>query len=72
MNETITTISTSSLSQLRRYSRLLKSKRVPNLSINTNVFPYTISFTTRSTIQYHNIRKLLHLVPLHPSYALPA
>jgi len=72
MNETFTTISTSSLPQLRRYFQLLKSRRVPNLFINTNVVPYSISFTTRSTKQFNNILKLLHLSPLQPSYALSA
>lgn len=61
-----TTITITSLSQLRRFTKLLKAKRVLHLQINTNFHPYTISFTTRSTKQTNNILKHLHLQPLQP------
>ena len=67
-----TTISTNSITQFHRFFQLLKSKRVLHLSTNTSFHPYTISFTTRSTKQTNNILKLLHLIPLQPSYALAA
>ena len=52
-----TTITINSISQFRRFSQILKAKRVPHLQINTNLHPYTISFTTRSTKQTNNILK---------------
>jgi len=67
-----TTISTNSITQFRRFTQLLKSKRVLHLSTNTTFHPYTITFTTRSTKQTNNILKLLHLTPLQPSLALAA
>lgn len=66
-----TTITINSISQFRRFSQILKAKRVPHLQINTNLHPYTISFTTRSTKQTNNILKKLHLQTLQP-YALAA
>ena len=73
MNSTIlTTISTKSITQFRRFTQLLKAKRVLHLSTNTNIHPYTITFSTRSTKQTNNILKLLHLTPNQPSYALAA
>ena len=67
-----TTITTNSITQFRRFTQILKAKRVLHLLINTNYHPYTISFTTRSTKQTNNILKLLHLTPLQPSLALAA
>ena len=61
-----TTITTNSITQLRRFTQLLKSKRVLHLITNTDSYPYTISFTTRSTKQTNNILKNLHLQPLQP------
>lgn len=61
-----TTITTNSIIQFRRFTNLLKAKRVLHLQINTNFHPYTISFTTRSTKQTNNILKHLHLQPLQP------
>ena len=73
MNTTnFTTIKTNSITQLCRFTQLLKSKKVLGLSINTNSYPYSISFTTRSTKRTNNILKLLHLSPFQPSYALAA
>ncbi len=66
-----TAITINSISQFRRFTKLLKAKRVLHLQINTNFHPYTISFTTRSTKQANNILKHLHLQPLQ-SYALAA
>lgn len=66
-----TTITINSISQFRRFSQILKAKRIPHLQINTNLHPYTISFTTRSTKQTNNILKKLHLQTLQP-YALAA
>ena len=66
-----TTITTNSITQFRRFTQILKAKRVLHLQINTNFHPYTISFTTRSTKQSNNILKHLHLQPLQP-YALAA
>ena len=66
-----TTITINSISQYRRYTQILKAKRIPHLQINTNLHPYTISFTTRSTKQTNNILKKLHLQALQP-YALAA
>jgi len=66
-----TTITITSLSQFRRFTKLLKAKRVLHLQINTNFHPYTISFTARSTKQTNNILKNLHLQALQP-YALAA
>ncbi len=63
---TFTTISTNSITQLRRFTQLLKAKRVLHLITNTDSYPYTISFTTRSTKQTNNILKHLHLQPLQP------
>lgn len=62
-----TTITINSISQFRRFTKLLKAKRVLHLQINTNFHPYTISFTTRSTKQSNNILKHLHLQALQPS-----
>ena len=61
-----TTITTNSITQFRRFTQILKAKRVLHLLINTNYHPYTITFTTRSTQQTNNILKLLHLTPLQP------
>ena len=66
-----TTITTNSITQFRRYAQILKSKRVLHLLTNTDSYPYTITFTTRSTKQANNILKHLHLQPLQP-YALAA
>ena len=66
-----TTITINSISQLRRFTQILKAKRVLHLQINTNFHPYTMSFTTRSTKQTNNILKHLHLQALQP-YALAA
>jgi hypothetical protein len=66
-----TTITINSITQLRRFTQLLKAKRVLHLITNTDSYPYTISFTTRSTKQTNNILKHLHLQPLQP-YALAA
>lgn len=66
-----TTITINSISQFRRFTKLLKAKRVLHLLTNTDSYPYTISFTTRSTKQTNNILKHLHLQPLQP-YALAA
>lgn len=68
---TFTTISTNSITQFRRFTQILKAKRVLHLLTNTDSYPYTISFTTRSTKQTNNILKNLHLQPLQP-YALAA
>lgn len=61
-----TTITINSITQFRRFTQLLKSKRVLHLITNTDSYPYTISFTTRSTKQTNNILKHLHLQPLQP------
>ena len=61
-----TTITTNSITQFRRFTQLLKAKRVLHLSTNTDSYTYTISFTTRSTKQTNNILKHLHLQPLQP------
>ena len=66
-----TTITINSITQFRRFTQILKSKRVLHLITNTDSYPYTISFTTRSTKQTNNILKHLHLQPLQP-YALAA
>jgi hypothetical protein len=66
-----TTITTNSITQFRRFTQILKAKRVLHLQINTNFHPYTITFTTRSTKQFNNILKKLHLQALQP-YALAA
>ena len=66
-----TTIAINSISQFRRYTQILKAKRVLHLLTNTDSYPYTISFTTRSTEQTNNILKKLHLQTLQP-YALAA
>lgn len=66
-----TTITINSISQYRRYTQILKAKRIPHLQINTNFHPYTISFITRSTKQTNNNLKKLHLQALQP-YALAA
>ena len=66
-----TTITINSITQLRRHTQILKVKRVPHLQINTNLHPYTISFTTRFTKQTNNNLKKLHLQALQP-YALAA
>ena len=49
-----TTITINSISQYRRYTQILKAKRVLHLLTNTDSYPYTISFTTRSTKQTNN------------------
>ena len=61
-----TTITINSITQFRRFTQILKSKRVLHLITNTSFHPYTISFTTRSTKQTNNILKNLHLQPLQP------
>ena len=61
-----TTITINSITQFRRFTQILKAKRVLHLQINTNFHPYTISFTARSTKQTNNILKHLHLQPLQP------
>ena len=62
-----TTITINSISQFRRFSQILKVKRVPHLQINTNFHPHTISFTTRSTKQTNNIlKKYFILKPSSP------
>ena len=61
-----TTIAINSITQFRRFTQILKAKRVLHLSTNTDSYPYTISFTTRSTKQTNNILKHLHLQPLQP------
>ena len=66
-----TTITINSITQLRRHTQILKAKRVLHLLTNTDSYPYTISFTTRSTKQTNNILKHLHLEALQP-YALAA
>ena len=66
-----TTITINSITQLRRFSQKKKKKRVLHLLTNTDSYPYTISFTTRSTKQTNNILKNLHLQALQP-YALAA
>ena len=66
-----TTITINSITQFRRFTQILKAKRVLHLLTNTDSYPYTISFTTRSTKQTNNIFKHLHLQPLQP-YALAA
>ena len=66
-----TTITINSITQLRRFSQKKKKKRVLHLLTNTDSYPYTISFTTRSTKQTNNILKKLHLQTLQP-YALAA
>lgn len=64
MNTTIITIN--SITQFRRFTQILKAKRVLHLITNTSFHPYTITFTTRSTKQTNNILKHLHLQPLQP------
>lgn len=71
MISTTITITINSISQFRRFSQILKAKRVLHLLTNTDSYPYTISFTTRSTKQTNNILKNLHLQALQP-YALAA
>lgn len=66
-----TTITTNSITQFRRFTQILKAKRVLHLITNTSFHPYTISFTTRSTKRANDILKNLHLQPLQP-YALAA
>ena len=61
-----TTITINSITQFRRFTQILKAKRVLHLITNTSFHPYTISFTTRSTKQANNILKNLHLQPLQP------
>lgn len=61
-----TTITINSISQFRRFSQILKAKRIPHLQINTNLHPYTISFTTRSTKQTNNILKNFIFKPSSP------
>lgn len=61
-----TTITINSITQFRRFTQILKAKRVLHLLTNTDSYPYTISFTTRSTKQANNILKHLHLQPLQP------
>ena len=66
-----TTITINSITQLRRFSQILKAKRVLHLLTNTDSYPYTLTFTTRTTKQTNNILKKLHLQTLQP-YALAA
>ena len=66
-----TTITINSITQFRRFTQILKAKRVLHLITNTGFHPYTITFTTRSTKQTNNILRHLHLQPLQP-YALAA
>ena len=66
-----TTITINSITQFRRFTQILKAKRVLHLITNTDSYPYTITFTTRFTKQANNILKHLHLQPLQP-YALAA
>jgi len=61
-----TTITINSITQFRRFTQILKAKRVLHLITNTSFHPYTISFTTRSTKQANDILKKLHLQPLQP------
>ena len=61
-----TTITINSISQFRRYTQILKAKRVLHLLTNTDSYPYTISFTTRSTKQTNNILKDFILKPSSP------
>ena len=61
-----TTITINSITQFRRFTQILKAKRVLHLITNTSFHPYTISFTTRSTKQTNNILKHLHFQPLKP------
>ena len=62
-----TTITINSISQFRRYTQILKAKRVLHLLTNTDSYPYTISFTTRSTKQTNNIlKKYFILKPSSP------
>ena len=61
-----TTITINSITQFRRFTQILKAKRVLHLITNTSFHPYTITFTTRSTNQSNNILKHLHLQPLQP------
>ena len=56
-----TTITTNSITQFRRYAQILKSKRVLHLITNTDSYPYTITFTNRSTKQANNIQRRLPL-----------
>ena len=67
-----TKITFNSLPQFRNFLNLLKTKRVTNLSSNHS-YPYSITFTTKSTKQTNNLLKHLHLSPIQPtSYALAA
>lgn len=61
-----TTITINSISQFRRFSQILKAKRVLHLLTNTDSYPYTISFTTRSTKQTNNILKNFIFKPSSP------
>lgn len=61
-----TTITINSITQFRRFTQILKAKRVLHLLTNTESLPYSITFTTRSTQQTNNILKHLHLQPLQP------
>ena len=62
-----TTITINSISQFRRFSQILKAKRVLHLLTNTDSYPYTISFTTRSTKQTNNILKNFIFKPSSPN-----
>ena len=62
-----TTITINSISQFRRYTQILKAKRVLHLLTNTDSYPYTISFTTRSTKQTNNILKNFIFKPSSPN-----
>ena len=67
-----TTITFNSFSQFRRFLNILKTKRVTNLSSN-HTYPFSITFTTKTTKQTDNLLKQLHLSPIHPtSYVLAA
>lgn len=65
-----TTITINSITQFRRFTQILKAKRVLHLQINTNFHPYTISFTTRSTKQFNDILKTFILNPFSPPMLL--
>ncbi len=61
-----TAITINSITQLRRHTQILKAKRVLHLLTNTDSYPYTISFTTRSTKQTNNILKNFIFKPSCP------
>ena len=67
-----TTIKLTSLSQFRHFVGLLKAKSVSILSSNNSNYPYSITFTTKTTKQTNNLLKHLHLSLIAPSFALAA